>query len=513
MQLFSVDVELVRKYLESPLLSGDEVAALLDKQAISDGTPIYLDEETMMPVEPYCSWGRKMSYEDLAKSTLKEYGRIMARVDVHQRKRGRDILSATESDLIAYKRSRTQRTRSAREPIAIDEEAPAPRQSRPVGYSAWTKESGVIDGFYTYVVEDRKCLQSAPMRVAARGRNALSSGIRLGMDIRHLTFEQFRYLRDVGLGGQRPDSSVNRSFRASGPHRGRCACDLALGTGMRWQEWATVLLPELGIGWGRPGEAAEFKVQACAKYGKERTIYAPEDAVDSAETYCLLERPYVVEAAARRLGRLHRDLFVVSHIEPATGLVQGTLDGIQQEFLMSAMGPDLRRITVREGEFGLEALTLFVCRGGLMPLADSWKRYRHDAWRRMEALADETTPLMPAKRWRWHDLRHTYALQLLTYLERQMDGEEPDHAARRRRHRSYLTGNIRYNPLLIVSRRLGHSNPSTTYDYLQYTDDLVNDFEAAFRDWLGDTDEQTTYAQIASHAFHVEKPALKSMEG
>lgn len=64
-----------------------------------------------------------------------------------------------------------------------------------------------------------------------------------------------------------------------------------------------------------------------------------------------------------------------------------------------------------------------------------------------------------------------------------------------------------------MSRRLGHANPSTTYDYLQYTDDLVNDFEAAFRDWLGDRDEQTTYAQIASHAFRVEKPALKNMEG
>ncbi|MEU9062359.1 hypothetical protein AB0D13_26705 [Streptomyces sp. NPDC048430] len=486
------------------------MAALLDKQAISDGTPIYLDDETMMPVEPFCTWGRKMSYEDLAKTTLKDYGRIMARLDVHQRKRGRDVLSATESDIVAYKRSRTQRTRpvdSAIEAAATDEKVPAQRQSRPVGYSAWTKESGVIDKFYAFAVS-QKCLDSAPVRVAARGRNPLSSGIRLGMDIRHLTFDQFRYFRDVGLGGQRPDSSVNRSFRGSSPHRGRCAADLALGTGMRWQEWATVLLPELGIGSGQPGESAEFKVQACAKYGKERTIYAPEDSIESAETYCLLERPYVVEAAARRLGRLHRELFVVSRIEPATGLVRGMLDGIEQEFLMSAMEPELRRMTVREGEFGLEALTLFVCRGGLMPLADSWKRYRHDAWRRMIGLADDTTPLLPAKRWRWHDLRHTYALQLLNYLERQMDGEEPDQRARRRRHRSYLTGHIRYNPLLIVSRRLGHSSPSTTYDYLEYTDDLVNDFEGAFHDWLGDGEEQATYAQIASHAFRVEKPAL-----
>lgn len=148
---------------------------------------------------------------------------------------------------------------------------------------------------------------------------------------------------------------------------------------------------------------------------------------------------------------------------------------------------------------------MFLCRGGLMPGADSWKRYRHAAWRRMVDLADETTPRLPAKRWRWHDLRHTYALQLLTYLEQQMDGAEPDLAARRRRHRSYVSGHIRYNPLLIVSRRLGHSSPETTYAYLEYTDDLVHEYEAAFTGWLGHPDEEATYAQIAARAFHLEK--------
>jgi integrase len=161
------------------------------------------------------------------------------------------------------------------------------------------------------------------------------------------------------------------------------------------------------------------------------------------------------------------------------------------------MDAKLRRITVYEGEFGLEALTVFVCRGGLMPGADAWKSYRHRAWARMTALADSTTPLLPTRRWRWHDLRHTYALRLLTYLENLMDGEEPDLKARRRRHRSYLTGHIRHNPLLIVSRRLGHANPETTYEYLQYTDDLINEFEAAFNGWVGDG--ETTYAEIASH--------------
>lgn len=226
------------------------------------------------------------------------------------------------------------------------------------------------------------------------------------------------------------------------------------------------------------------------------------------ETYCLLERPELAQRSVANLARHRRDLLVVSRIDPETGVLRGVLDGVQREFAMAAMPPKLRRIAVQEGEFGLEALTVFICRGGLMPGADSWKRYRHAAWRRMVQLADGTTPRLPAKRWRWHDLRHTYALQLLSYLERQLDGYEPEWEARARRHRSYLTGHIRYNPLLIVSRRLGHSSPQTTYAYLQYTDDLMQEFEAAFSGWLGELGEEATYAQIASHAFRVDRPAL-----
>jgi hypothetical protein len=33
------------------------------------------------------------------------------------------------------------------------------------------------------------------------------------MDIRHLTFEQYRYFRDVGLGRQLPTAQVDPTFR------------------------------------------------------------------------------------------------------------------------------------------------------------------------------------------------------------------------------------------------------------------------------------------------------------
>lgn len=481
MQLFFVNSQSTKRHLESSLISGEEIAGLLDERAIAEGTPVYLDDETMMPIEPMCSWGRSLSDAELAEGTMKDYGRILARLADHQVRRGRDLVSATESDLQAYKRARTE------------------LQKRPIGDSAWDKESQLIDQFYDHLV-DRKVLAQRPRRMVIRGRR-----IRQKMDIRHMTYAQYRYFRDVGLGGQQPDSTVNRSYRGWSPHRDRGASDLALGTGMRWREWATVLLPELGIGVGHRVDEVTFTLQACAKYGKARTVYVPRESRTSLDPYLLLERPEQAAMSARLLGRRYRDLFVVSRIDHESGLLYGTLDGMQRVYTMSAMNAGLRRITVRETEVGLEALAVFLCRGGLMPLADSWKRYRHAAWRRMVAQQDESTPPLPRKRWRWHDLRHTYALQLLNYLEAQMDGEEPDAAVRRRRHRSYLSGHMRHNPLLIVSRRLGHADPATTYEYLQYTDDLLEDFDAAFRGWVGEVGSEATYAQIAAHAFNLEK--------
>ena len=83
-------------------------------------------------------------------------------------------------------------------------------------------------------------------------------------------------------------------------------------------------------------------------------------------------------------------------------------------------------------------------------------RLRCDAWERMRGHAEHRdAPLMPRRRWRWHDRRHTFALQLLSNLERLMDGDEPDAVAPRRHHTAYLGGHIKHNPLLIVSRRLG----------------------------------------------------------
>lgn len=313
MDLAFVQSGLLERFLDSDVISAAEVAALLKRRGVLDGTPVFLDAETQMPVPPLCEYGRYLSTALLDETTLKDYGRAVGRLDEHLAGLGSDVLSAVESDLVAY---RDQRTRW---------------QKKPIGWSTWGKESFVQDDLYGFLV-DRKILTHRPARVAARGRNALAPQVRSSMGIRHLNFEQYRYFRDVGLGGQLPDVTVDQRFRGWSPLRGRAGSDLALGTGGRWREWSTVLLPEIGLWPGMPGGAVEYTVQACAKYGKARTIYVPEDAVASADLFCLLERPDIVRSAARGLERKARDLFVVGEVDVAGGRVRGVLDGVEREF-------------------------------------------------------------------------------------------------------------------------------------------------------------------------------------
>jgi integrase len=473
-----VNPSLLRKHLGANPVEAAEMVALLEQRAIPAGMPVFLDDVTMLPIEPLCSWFRHLAYEGKDSKTMREYAYIVRRFVHFLESRGRDLLGATESDLTAYRMMRTD------------------LQDRPVGDAAWAKEAQLINQLYQWLVEQGH-LRRRPLRMTRKGRNPLTSRMRRGMDIRHMTLAQYRYFRDVGLGGQLPNSQANNVFRGRAPIRNRAAADLALSTGMRPEEWSTVLLPELRVGQRRPGEAVEFAVQACAKYGKYREIYVPPATVDAVESFLLIGRPESVAASEGSLARRRQELFVVDHIHQEAGKLSGVLDGRHRTFTMAAMGPDLRRITMQENDNGLEPLAVFIGQGGQMLGPSSWYRIRCDAWKRMQAHANQPeVPLLPRRRWRWHDTRHTFALQLLSYLEQQMDGDEPDAVARRRRHLAYLGGHIKHNPLLIVSRRLGHSSPATTYAYLEYSDDPMNAVDAAFCAWT--VQEGDTYADIAS---------------
>jgi hypothetical protein len=71
-----VDPASVRKHLGAQVVDS---VRLLEYRAIPAGTPVFLDEGTMLPIEPLCSWFRHLAYDDKHAKTLREYAYIVRR--------------------------------------------------------------------------------------------------------------------------------------------------------------------------------------------------------------------------------------------------------------------------------------------------------------------------------------------------------------------------------------------------------------------------------------------------
>jgi integrase len=301
------------------------------------------------------------------------------------------------------------------------------------------------------------------------------------------------------MGGLTPDGELDRRFRGWCPHRNRAVTDLALVTGMRLQEWSTVLLPELGIGSGSSGSSIDFELGACAKRERPRVVYVTADARASVETFCMLERPEMVDAAQESLRARRAELFLVREVDYERGRVRGVLDGQEVIDVIKAMRPGLRAIAVRDTDGYLDPLAVFIGRGGRMLSPSGWDRVRWRAWDRMKAWAGERdAALMPRQRWLYHDLRHTFALQLLIYLTRMMLSDE----VKQQLPMATLVEHMAFNPILAVQERLGHASPSTTYRYIRYLRNPVRDVEQAFREWTASAG--ASYAEIGRKHFGLE---------
>src|SRR6476659_4162992 len=92
-----VDSSLVRKHFDALAVDSAAVIVLLETRAIPAGTPVFLDDVTMLPIEPLCSWFRHLACDDKDAKTMREYAYIARRFVNFLQSRGRGLLDATES--------------------------------------------------------------------------------------------------------------------------------------------------------------------------------------------------------------------------------------------------------------------------------------------------------------------------------------------------------------------------------------------------------------------------------
>ncbi|GAA1595775.1 tyrosine-type recombinase/integrase [Actinoplanes couchii] len=474
MYLFFTDVHKTRSVGDVTGLSAADVVAVLGRSAPIPGTPVLLSK-SMLPVEPLCSWFRELSLNRRSVKTMRAYAYTALILLRFLRARDLDLSSAAEQDVLEFRRWR------------LDD------GGETVSEAAWDRDAAAIGCLYDFLVR-QGVVARRPWRNTPRRQTSLASRTRRDLRVRHIDLQQYLHLRDVGFGGIVPDGGVDDTFRGWRPHRNRAACELALLTGMRLQEWSTLLLPELGLIDGR-SRSAHVGLGACAKSGHPRSVYVPTDAMDLLDPYLRLERAEIVAKAQKSLRRARQDLFVVRRLEADGTRVSGILDGHAVTRSIRAMDPGLRRIAVRETGDGLDPLALFVGTGGRMLTASGWDRVRWAAWSRMTGQAvTGVSVVLPRRCWVYHDLRHTFALRLLIYLTRLVLDDD----RRRRTPMSTLLDHMSGNPLLQVQRRLGHASPSTTYRYIRYLKDPMREVDQAFQDWT--VAGGATYADIAGQA-------------
>ncbi|WP_051853509.1 site-specific integrase [Streptomyces aureocirculatus] len=294
MELFFTDKHKVWKVGDVAGLGRAELNGLFERRRIPTGTPILLDG-AMRPVEPVSTWFRSLALDGTDAKTMRSYAYSVLMLINFLLARGADLRSATEADI---KEFRVWRREEAEETV---QEA------------SWDRDVAAIGRLYAFL-KDIGFVETRPWRSTGRGLS-LGSGTSHDLRVRHMELDQYLYCRDVGFGGLTPDAGLDETFRGWRPHRNRAACELALLTGMRIQEWSTLLLPELGLMDGQRSPTTVIDLAECAKYSRPRTVYVPADAMELLDPYLLIERPEIVASAQRTLRRRSRELFVIQRVE------------------------------------------------------------------------------------------------------------------------------------------------------------------------------------------------------
>ncbi|WP_030246328.1 tyrosine-type recombinase/integrase [Streptomyces sp. NRRL S-350] len=477
MDYFFTSTDVVRRFYEPvPGVDLDAVAYVTRPGALPEGTPFFVDEG-MRPAEPLSSFFRSEA-KTLAASSLRDYTYDL--LDVADFLGGLDpavdLLSACEDDLVAYRDDRTR------------------HQEAPLSPASWRRRRTAIGNLYSWAVEEG-LLERRPYHRRRGGRDVLAWGAVSQLDVRHLTFEQWRFLKDVGLRGLLPDGGLDPSFRGRNPLRDSCAAELAISTGMRLREFSSLLDIEVG----RPRRDAGARLvdlEAAAKYGLPRTVEIQDATLREIDLYRRTERAQAVRRAAPALARHRAELFVVDDIDLRHMRLSGVLHGRRRSFAVRLMSAPLRRITVMEGTRGLEPMALFVGRHGRMIGRQRWDQVFDTAQDRCEAvIAEWGLELEMPSNIRIHDLRHTFAvfmLELLTQLVLEQAAEQLRSGGRA----PVLLGeHMNRNAFLRVQLLLGHRRPESTMRYLRYIRRASELVARALREW---NDQDTTFADYAA---------------
>jgi integrase len=316
---------------------------------------------------------------------------------------------------------------------------------------------------YTFGIESPILTRQVPMpgRYGLETTEALVAGpsrIR-SQDVKWFDPAGYRRWRDVGLGGFGLDGLEDSSWRGRNEQRNLAFADGLYETGLRLQEWASVLDIELPADDPARGYATCWLAAACAKGKIRRRYWLPRTALTGVLSYLEGARAGAVRRA-QRSGRYEplAGLRVVERVHADGRVTVRGSDDKLRTVPLDGLTPAERLRLFRWVDGELEPLAVWLGEDGLPRAAASWEKTFEAANQRIAQLG------LAGFRGTPHMLRHSFALKWYSVgklLYEARIGHLDDEALRDFRTQFGDTWQL-------VQLLLGHRNPQTTMDvYLE----------------------------------------------
>lgn len=427
-------------------------------QRLRDGTPLFLVD--LRPAPFWFQFGLHLSATQRG-STLRNYAHLAALFARFIQSRGLSVDTVREADIVDYRESRTN----------------GPKR---ISLVSWKLDAVVIQSIYDFAIHLGIC-DRAPWFVSG-GRSALRQPLNAVPESRGLSVAQWQEFLHVGLMGRTPGSGADPSFRVQWAIRNVVAAQLAISTGLRVQEFASLLLPELASA-DSPRGGAYLTLEAVTKGQRRRTVYIPSGVVARLRAYIRTDRATLVAHLNGRTSIPAHRRFIVDEWRSGDTKLSGTVDDTRVTMPLEKVPLELRARAFYRTPHGLEPLALFVNSWGRMTRPRTWHRVFASASQRVASFPETSSA---ARYVQPHTLRHTFARRYLAQL---------NIAAHENAGRDEW-GEI--DSLTIVQRALGHASLDTTVKYIsddgmsRVVEDLFHDADDPLQDFSELIDLATT---------------------
>lgn len=444
MQLFFVNHALV----ETSPLSISQAAPR--GRRVPDSCPIIVDA-LFWPMQPWTEFLRQYS-QNISVNSARAYGRDLFSFAEYLAKRGLNYLEVDNQVLVSYRDERLANGLSQR---------------------SWQRETVVLRAFFKYL-KDSGEITSMPWHQVGRYSVLNPRPHDFDLRVRTLTRNQWNSFRNVGLGGDLPSGEIDASYRGKFPMRDMVGAEIALTTGMRLQEWRTLMTVELAT---LPSSGGAITLEATAKGSKRRTVYIPESTMSDIELYIQTERQRLIRQAQKSLRNNIENLAIIEKHDTSSGTLHYRYQGEYFRKRTYQIPITHRAVMTEVQDSILSPVSLFLGSTGKPTSQRAWQstflKANRRVWKHLDIPKSQQIPVTP------HDLRHTFAVVLLRNLQRrayQIQGQGKFGLGG-------ISEQIVSNPLLTVQRLLGHSSPATTMNYLRYLEDSDLLVQRAFEEW------------------------------